>query len=115
MVIGEAKTKTLQQSWKGNDSSHISFDLSLDSYSLSKIEKLRNGADLHLGFLFLFQASPAAQPSKIGTPTITIDYIIPKSDWIEKILHELKYKNVALVELPQLEYAKLHNAIDMLS
>ena len=64
MIIGEARTKTVQQIWRGNDSTRISFDLTMDNYSISQIEKIRNGSNLCLHFLFLFQASAVGQSSK---------------------------------------------------
>ncbi len=73
MIIGDAKSKTLQQIWKGNDSSDLSFDLTTDNYSLSQIEKIRNGSDLCLSFLFKFRAFVVNQPSTIQQYTLTIE------------------------------------------
>lgn len=114
-VIGEAKSRTLQQEWKSNDYTHMTFALNLGNYSLSRIEKIRNGSDLYLSFNLRFQAYIVRQPATMTEYTLHIDERIAKSKWVEDILPKLNYKNVALIELPQLEYPGLNKAIDTLN
>jgi hypothetical protein len=108
--------RDLQQTWKSNDASHLEFDLTLDHYTLYEIEKVRGNGDLNLVALLTFQAYPVNEPSKMESyPIDPCEIHIPKSEWVEKILPALNYKNVALVEMPRLEYPKLNKAIDMLN
>ena len=115
-IIGQAKSKTLQQEWKANDYSDLTFLLKLDNYSLLQIEKIRNGSDLQLIFDMKFQAWGVDDPTTMMSQYSShIEEQIPKSKWIETILTKLNYKNVALIELPQLQYPELNRAIDMLN
>jgi hypothetical protein len=115
-VIGQARSRKLQEIWKPNSESHPEFDLTLDHYTLQEIEKIRGNGDLNLVALLTFQAYPVGQPSQIESyPSDPCDIPIAKSKWVEKILPDLNYKNVALVEMPRLEYPRLNKAIDMLN
>ena len=101
-------SESLQQTWKTEhpeDNSSLIFCLTVDNYTLSQIEKIRRGNNLSMELYLQFQAfvegNPATiQPYKIPLKGITI----PKSTWVEDILPRLDYKNVALVEIPKLEY-----------
>jgi hypothetical protein len=109
----------LQERWKTEppeDKSFIDFYLTVDNYVLSQIEKIRRGNNLSMEFLLQFRAfiegNPATiQPYKMPLQGITI----PKSIWIEDVLPRLNYKNVALVEIPKLEYEKLNEAVSALN
>jgi len=115
-VIGQAKSRGLQQTWKSNSESRPEFDLTLDHYTLYEIEKIRGNGDLNLLAKLTFQGYPVGQPSKMESyPIDPCDIPIAKSKWVEKILPDLNYKNVALVEMPRLEYPRLNKAIDMLN
>lgn len=119
MIIGNARSASLQQTWKTEhpeDNSSLIFCLTVDNYTLSQIEKIRRGNNLSMELYLQFQAfvegNPATiQPYKIPLKGITI----PKSTWVEDILPRLDYKNVALIEIPKLEYEKLNEAINALN
>jgi hypothetical protein len=56
-IIGHAKCQTLQQTWRIEDEgSHLTFDLTLDHYTLSQIEKIRKSGDLNLNLEIRLQA-----------------------------------------------------------
>jgi hypothetical protein len=119
-VIGHTKCQILQQIWKIDDDSHLTFDLTLDHYTLSQIEKIRKSGDLNLNFNIRFQAFVVGKPfygqfSDLQDCSISLDEQIAKSKWVEDILPKIGYKNVALVEIPVLEYIKLNKAIDILN
>jgi hypothetical protein len=95
---------------------HLEFDLTLDHYTLYEIEKIRGNGDLNLIASLTFQAYPLDQPSKMESyPIDPCEISVAKSKWVEKILPGLNYKNVALVEMPRLEYPRLSRALDKLN
>jgi hypothetical protein len=114
-IIGYAKCQTIQQTWRIEDEgSHLTFDLTLDHYTLSQIEKIRKSSDLNLNFNIRFQAFVVGKEFKAEFSQLQ-DYSICSSTWVEKILSEIDYRNVALIEVPVLEYRKLTKAIDILN
>ncbi len=119
LVIGNARSETLQQVWKIDPPEHkssLTFRLMMDNYTLSQIEKIRRGDNLSLEFYLQFQSFVEGNPVTIQQYKIPLSgTTIPKSTWVEDILPHIKYKNVALVEIPKLEYKKLNEAIDMLN
>jgi hypothetical protein len=118
-VIGNARSESLQQTWKTDPPEHkssLTFRLMLDNYTLSQIERIRHGNSLSLEFYLQFQAFVEGNPAAIQQYKIPLKGItIPKSTWVEDILPRLNYKNVALVEIPKLEYKKLNEAINTLN
>lgn len=114
-VIGYAKPSVLQQKWKSNEQSQILFYLTLDNVTLYEIEKIRRGGNLNLNARLTFQAYPLDNPSDIESYPVAVDIPISKSKWVEEILPHLNYKNVALVELPRLEYPGMNKAVDALN
>lgn len=118
LVIGNARSESLQQTWKTDPPEHkssLTFRLTMDNYALSQIEKIRRGNNLSLEFYLQFQAFIEGNPATTQQYKIPLrGTTIPKSTWVEDILPHLNYKNVALVEIPKLEYKKLNEAIDML-
>jgi len=95
-----------------NSSSSTRWYIDLDHYRLSQLEKIREGKDLQMCVdLFLIvelqRESPSMRP--IQFPSLYIE--VPKSDWVEKILPQLKYKEVSLIELPKLDRPEFSNII----
>jgi len=88
------------------DEVHIQLNLDLNHYELEQIEKLRNGGDVN----FKLELQGVAV-SKSSVETLfgeipshpQLEYRVPKSDWTERILRELRYKKVWLLEVPELE------------
>lgn len=74
--------------------------LDLDFYRLSQIEKLREGKDVIFQILGWFNSETVQGGEKQWTQ-FWMDVRIPKSDWVEKILSEVGFKNVSLLEIPR--------------
>ncbi len=76
----------------------------LDPYKLKRIEEIRNGGDVDLSFDLYLEAEPVGQPQK---KRLVIIPLVPakiyKSEWVEKILPQLGYKDVFLVEIPKIK------------
>jgi hypothetical protein len=87
-----------------NSSFSSNLYIDLDYYKLSQIEKVREGGDLraHVDIFFIaeLQQQPPVKYPEMG---VSFDLRIPKSDWVETILPQLKYKEVSLIELPKIE------------
>jgi hypothetical protein len=95
-----------------NSSSSTRWYIDLDHYRLSQLEKIREGKDLQMCVdLFLIVELQREPPSMcpIQFPSLYIE--VPKSDWVEKILPQLKYKEVSLIELPKLDGPEFSNII----
>lgn len=88
--------------------------LTIDHYTLSQIEKLRRGDNLHIhvNVKFLYYADD--EHRSIHESYFTVDHIVAKSKWVEEILPAIGYKNMALIEIPKLKHEKLNTAIDLL-
>jgi hypothetical protein len=119
MTIGYAKSASLQQTWRTKppeNESDLIFEMTFDNYTLSQIEKIRKGNNLPLFIRLSFQSFPVHSPADIAQHcNITIEKEIPKSDWVDKTLPGLNYKNVALIELPKLKYKSLDKPIQKLN
>jgi len=83
----------------------VEASLDLDYYRLKQIEDARQGDDL-----FLRIQGYALGGSRVQTGTQNIeekefqlDFRKAKSDWVEKILPAMKYKDVSLVEIPNIK------------
>ena len=116
--IGKASSKEAFWRIYANDQASPSFYLDLDHYGLNQIEKLREGSDLRLeaniGFLAEVPEMPGEPPAR-SSHSIAVSFDIPKSNWVEKILPQLKYKDVALLEIPRLkdtEFADVVKYVD---
>jgi len=81
----------------------FAFDLLLDHYGLSQIEKLRNGKDLNFMVEGSLMVENAQQPPLRAIGRLQFQYRIAKSDWVENILQRIKFKDVVLVEIPKIE------------
>jgi len=77
--------------------------IDLDHYRLAQIEKIREGKDVSCQVELRFIAEILQQPPiKQGGSTV-LNLRIPKSDWIESILPQLRYKDVVLLEVPKID------------
>jgi hypothetical protein len=95
-----------------NSSSSIRLYIDLDHYRLSQLEKVREGKDLQICVELSLIAELLRELSTkhpVDFPPLYIG--IPKSDWVEKILPQLKYKEVSLIEVPKLERPEFSNII----
>ena len=96
-----------------NNQTAIRFYAELDHYRLAQVEKIREGGDLQilmeLSFIINMYSSgyPARQFS-----SVSIDGRIPKSDWVERILPRLKFKDVSLIEIPKIENPEFSEVVD---
>jgi hypothetical protein len=115
VIVGDAYSERLAHFWDLNSNNALDFTLKLDHHTLSQIEKLRGGAKLILGFRMRFLYHSSIDPTLREVEFDIENQEIPKSKWVEDILPPLKYKNVALVELPYLEHTELQSAIDKLN
>lgn len=98
-----------------NFATGASFGLDLDYYIISQIERFREGKDLQLQLVIkLFVQAKA--PQAFSTPLqMNIPARIPKSDWVETYLPQLRFRDAMLVELPKIEGADYKEAIDHLN
>jgi hypothetical protein len=102
--IPERRTLTLSL----GQSVPIYLYVDLDHYRLAQMERIRGGRDLQMSLdLYL--------TVKLGTGLYpirdTLLIRIPKSDWVEKYLSELKYKEVSMIEIPKLENPEFSDSI----
>jgi len=80
----------------------VIFHIDLDYFGLSQIEKIRNNKDLRLrGTLYYTLDFPSKYKYKNSASSPLLEYTIPKSTWIEKILSPFKFKDVFLLEIPK--------------
>jgi len=92
-----------------------SFGLDLDFYSISQIEKIREGKDLQLQLQLKFVVKAQAPQPITMSPGMNIPVRIPKSDWVESYLPQLKFRDVFLLEFPKLENAEFRDAVSHLN
>ncbi len=102
--IPEKRTHTLSS----GDSVTICMYADLDHYRLARIEKIREGGDIK-GYVVLYVTIKMETEVRFEHSWVQIR--IPKSDWVEEFLPQLKYKEVFLVEMPKLERPELSDAI----
>ncbi len=115
-TIGYAKPVQLLDTWALNMDRNLELNLPLDHYVLSQIEKVREGGNLHLKANIRLQAHKFNDPASIREYHADIDDIeVPKSKWVEEILPNLNYKNVSLIEIPQLSDKNLSDVISHLN
>jgi hypothetical protein len=94
------------------------FFITLDHYAIGRLEKLRNGEDLIMSVNMMIAGELRPQvpaqpgilapspPKSLGrlvadTPA-QFEFRIPKSDWVEKVLPQIGYADVSLLEIPRL-------------
>ncbi|MFP3138124.1 MAG: hypothetical protein RXS42_07895 [Nitrososphaeria archaeon] len=90
------------------------FYTELDHYRLAQVEKIREGGDLQIRMelsfiinIYSFGNLATRLPSGVS-----IDGRIPKSDWVERILPQLKFKDVSLIEIPKIENPEFGEVIN---
>jgi hypothetical protein len=87
----------------------------LDHYRLSQIEKMREGRDIQILMELAFIAEVQQQPPTKQSGIVSISQRIPKSDWVEIILPQLRFKDVALLEIPKIEKPKFGETISKIN
>lgn len=79
--------------------------LALDQFILHGLETVREGGDLNLFLQIGATGEQQNQPQTrqvLSPGQIQFEFRVPKSDWVERILPGLGYKEVALIEIPKL-------------
>lgn len=86
-----------------NKEQDLDLYIELDNYKLHQIEKFRKGSELKLQININCIIEKRGQPQnkEIGSFD-NINFEIPKSIWVEKILPNIGFKNVSLIELPKI-------------
>ena len=100
----------------------FNFFLTLDHLGLNRLEKLRDGGDLIMSAsvglaaeqsqMVMGQAQPsilgqqvqqrAIQTKRVVSPfPVELQFRIPKSDWVEQVLPNVGFSDVALLEIPK--------------
>jgi hypothetical protein len=103
LYVGMATPAQMVSMLTPNSSLSSNLYIDLDHYRLSQIEKVREGGDLRARVDIFFIVELQQQPPVKYPQTVSFDLRIPKSDWVETILPQLKYKEVSLIELPKIE------------
>lgn len=90
--------------------------LNLSMYQLSAIEKLRDNGDLRL-ILSIKGISEVLGPVPAQRRDLSVDlsFEIAKSTWVENLLKELRFKEVALIESPRLDDSLLKKSVQHLN
>ena len=91
------------------------FYADLDHYKLAQIEKIREGKDIQMHIELTFIAEVQQQPPIKQPGMIFIKERIPKSDWVEIILPQLRFKDVVLLEIPKIEKPELSEVISKIN
>lgn len=77
---------------------------------------MRGGSSLPLKFRINFISNLSRDAESIQSQSGFEDkYTIPKSDWVEKFLLDFKYKQVSLVEIPQIHGEEFKNIAQYLN
>ncbi|MFZ3169873.1 MAG: hypothetical protein WA130_19850 [Candidatus Methanoperedens sp.] len=86
-----------------NNEHTLELYIELDHYKLHQIEKFRKGSELVLQMNINFIVEKQGQPQnkEIGSFN-NLRFEIPKSEWVEKILPNIGFKDVSLIELPKI-------------
>jgi len=97
---------------------HQSFPLFLDlnMHQLNVIEELREGGDLRLAVTIKgITDVVGTTPSVRKEMSADLTFAIAKSDWVEKLLTSLKFKEVALIEVPRLDNSPLVESVQYIN
>jgi hypothetical protein len=97
----------------------IRFYTELDHYRLSQIEKIREGGDLQifmeLSFIIRTIKTSSSEYLAGQSSSVFIGGRIPKSDWVERILPRLKFKDVSLIEIPKIGNPEFNEVVDKIN
>lgn len=116
IYIGDVTTDIVRLECSGNGPYRPSFFLTIDYFILSQIEKMGGGSSLPLKFRINFISNFSKDAQLIQLQGGFEDnYTIPKSDWVEKFLLDFKYKQVSLVEIPQVYGEEFKNVAQYLN
>ncbi len=85
-----------------NNEENLELYLELDQYKLHQIEKFRKGSELALQMNFSFIIESRDKLQNKGMGNLNLRFEIPKSEWVEKILPNIGFKDVSLIELPKI-------------
>jgi hypothetical protein len=83
----------------------------LDPYRLAQVEKIREGRDLQIRLELKYIAEVQQQPPVRQPVNVPIIERIPKSDWVEIILPQMRFKEVSLLEIPRIEKPEFSEVI----
>ncbi len=86
-----------------NNEHTLELYIELDHYKLHQIEKFRKGSELilQMNINFIIEKRGQPQNKEIGSFN-NLRFEIPKSEWVEKILPNIGFKDVSLIELPKI-------------
>jgi len=100
----------------GKDASRdFSFGIDLSHQELREIEKFREGKDLELIIEVKFVGERNDEPQNKELRRFQLGFRIAKSDWVESMLPQMKFKYVSLIEIPALmgsEFQKIVNHVN---
>lgn len=100
----------------GKDAScGLSFGVDLSHQELREIEKFRQGKDLDLITEVKFVGERNDQPQNKQLSRFQLNFRIPKSDWVERMLSDMNFKKVSLIEIPELlnsDFQKIVNHVN---
>jgi hypothetical protein len=116
-IIGSAQARRLQERLTSTFDTSLDFHLTLDNLVLSEIERIRRngGGNVYFTSNIRFQGYVVNQPGTMTEFSADVERIeISKSKWIEDILPQMNYKNIALLEVPKLEYKELNDVINVI-
>lgn len=113
VFIGDLTSETLGITIFNNGSNRFYSHLTIDYYRLAIIEKLRENSDINfrVSFKFLYHEKTSAITSEYSFEE---EYKIAKSDWVERFLPAMNYKQVFLLEAPKLSNGDFSGAINHL-
>jgi hypothetical protein len=86
-----------------------------DHYRLAQIEKMREGKDIQIQVELAFIAEVQQQPPTKQSGIVSIRERIPKSDWVEIHLPQLRFKDVVLLEVPKIEKPEFGEVISKIN
>jgi hypothetical protein len=95
-----------------NNTTNVLGYLELDHSTLSRVENVREGGDLQMQLLIHFVGEQQGAPQTKQNSQVGMQIRIPKSDWVERILPNIGFKDVALIEIPKLVAPNFKDVVD---
>lgn len=111
----------------------FNFFLTLDHFGLGRLEKLRDGGDMIMSVSVglaaeqsqtaigqpqpgpLAQQGRAMSGRKVSPFPVVFEFRIPKSDWVERVLPQVGFSDVSLLEIPRLSDSQFADSIGYLN